>query len=100
MKIEEAPEFRQELLEKIQQREFSERTGIHQSDLTYCLNRQAFRKLYPLPVQDHEILLYSIGWSTQAFITGKFYDVNPRTEDGITVTCDAVLCPACGAIIE
>jgi len=100
VKITESPTFRANLLAKIAAREFAERTGVHCSDLLYCLNKQAMRRLHPEEPTDSELLLYSLGWSTQAWISGKFVDSCPVEKDGIIVTCDAVVCPCCGVIIE
>ena len=88
MKISEDPIFKKELINQIYQREFSERTGIHCSDLIYCLNKQTLRRLQPLEPDEHEILLFSLGWSTQRWLTGQIADEQERTVDGITVTCD------------
>jgi len=90
MEIIEDREFRQELLQKIERREFKERTGVHGSDLIYCLNKQALRKLNPLDVSDSELLLFSLGWSTQRWLTGQDEDEPEKEVDGIIVTCDAL----------
>lgn len=90
MLISPATEFKAELLGMIQDREFSERTGVHCSDLIYCLNKQALRRRMPLPPDEHEILLFSLGWSTQRWLTGKDEDEPTITKDGIQVTRDAV----------
>ena len=82
--------FRQELLEKIAMREFSERSGVHQSDLVYCLNRSALRKLIPYEPTTSEVLVYSIGWSTQRWLTGEDEDEPSIEIDGIIVTPDAM----------
>ncbi len=84
------PEFRQHLLEKIAQREFKERVGIHCSDLLYCINKQALRRKTNLPVPNHTLLLFSLGWASQRWLTGKDEDEPARELDGITVTLDAV----------
>ena len=99
MKIAEDQEFKKKLLTKIEEREFSERTGVHCSDLIYCLNKQALRKSKPLPTQEHELLLFSLGLSTQDWLTGKQGDMDGIEVDGITVTPDAQMCPDCGGII-
>ena len=83
-------DFRKHLLQKIAQREFRERTGIHQSDLCFCLNKQALRKLHPQDPEDHELLLYSLGWATQRWLTGQDTDEPEKEVDGITVTLDAI----------
>jgi len=95
LKIVEDAEFRAGLLKKIADREFSERTGVHCSDLIYCLNKQAIRRLHPEPSEDSETLLFSLGWATQRWLTGKDEDEESRVVDGIIVTCDAVIetCP-------
>ena len=88
-------EFRKGILEKIAQREFSERTGVHGSDLIYCLNLQALRRLNPVASTDEEVLTFSLGWSTQRWLTNKAEDEEGIELDGITVTPDVVLdgCP-------
>lgn len=89
MNITEDQSFRADLLQKIAQREFQERTGVHCSDLIYCLNKQALRRFKPLPIDDATLLLFSLGWATQRWLTGESED-EPETEvDGIIVTLDA-----------
>lgn len=90
MEIVEDAQFREELLEKIREREFSERTGVHMSDLNYCLNKQALRKFKPREDTDQEILIYSIGWATQRWLTSMDEDEPSKEVDGILVTCDAL----------
>ena len=46
MIITEDIEFRTYLVKRIEEREFGERTGVHMSDLNYCLNKQ-IRNLKP-----------------------------------------------------
>ncbi len=81
--------FRAALLHKIEAREFKVRTGVHCSDLVYCLNKSALRRLYPRPAEDHELLLFSLGWSTQRWLTGQPTDEDEIEQDGIIVTQDA-----------
>jgi len=83
--------FKAELLKKIREREFAERTGVHQSDLVYCLNKQALRKLDPKGDTEHETLLFSLGWATQRWLTGQTEDEPEREVDGIGVTCDSLV---------
>lgn len=88
MKVIEDLKFKDYILDKIAKREFYERTGIHCSDLIYCLNKSALRQLKPLEPTEDEILTFSIGWATQRWLTGTF---DPDTEievDGIIVTPD------------
>ena len=91
MRITEDLVFKAELIKKIAEREFSERTGVHCSDLCYCLNKQALRRLHPLPLDEHEILLFSQGWATQRWLTGMLTDAPHVEVDGIKVTCDALV---------
>ena len=97
MNITLAPEFRARLLKQIAEREFSERQGIHCTDLIYCLNKQAMRKLNPEPTSDQEVLLFSLGWATQRWLTGQDKDIPEKTVDGITVTLDALSPSVCVA---
>ena len=90
MEITLSPEFRADLLKRIEKREFNERTGVHCSDLIYCLNKQALRALYPQPTKDSDLLLYSLGWSTQRWLTGQDQDEPEKEIDGIKVTLDAI----------
>lgn len=92
--------FRAELLEKIRVREFSERTGIHCSDLIYCLDKQALRKLNTVVDDDSTILLYSLGYSTQRWLTGQDKDVPEKEVDGIKVTLDALYCLKCKKVFD
>lgn len=91
MEIVEDLGFRAELLKKIREREFSERTGIHMSDLNYCLNKQALRKFKPKEDTDQETLIFSIGWATQRWLTSMDEDEPEKEVDGIKVTCDALI---------
>lgn len=88
MKITRDLAFEQVLLDKIAQQEFKERTGVHCTDLVYCLNKQALRRLQPKPAERSEILRFGRGWATQRWLTGKLFDVEEVTMDGITVTLD------------
>ena len=83
-------EFRRELLDKITMREFKERTGVHSSDVVYCVNKQGLRRRNPTIEADHVQLIYSLGWSTQRWLTGQTEDEPSREVDGILVTCDAL----------
>jgi len=86
--------FRAELLKRIADREFSERTGVHQSDLVYCLNKQALRRKAGEQSTDMEILIFSLGWATQRWLTGQDQDEPEKEVDGIKVTCDALAADA------
>ena len=90
MKIIEDLGFKKQLLDKIAQREFYERTGTHGSDLIHCLNKQALRKLKPKEPTESEILIYSLGWASQRWLTGSFEPDEEYEVDGIKVTPDAV----------
>jgi len=100
MKILPDLEFRAQILKQIAEREFYERKGTHGSDLIYCLNKQALRKLKPIPNTDEEILTFSIGWATQRWLTGATRDVPEIEKDGIIVTLDALVCPECGGVFN
>lgn len=88
MKIIEDKEFAKEVLDKIAKREFYERTGTHSSDLIYCLNKQALRKLQPREATPEEILIFSLGWASQRWLTGSFEPDTELEVDGIKVTPD------------
>ena len=90
MEITEDKEFRAQLLKRIEQREFKERTGVHTSDLVYCLNKTKLRRTNPLPIDDSTLLLFSLGWATQRWLTGQDKDVPEKEVDGIIVTLDAL----------
>lgn len=90
MEITEDLGFRAELVKRIANREFSERTGVHQSDLVYCLNKAALRKIQPQEDTDQETLMFSIGYATQRWLTGQDKDAPEKEVDGIKVTCDAL----------
>jgi len=95
MNIRKDPKTRRKLLDSIAQREFHERIGVHGSDLVYCLNKQALRKLCPAEQTDEETLIFSLGWSTQRWLTGTFDPEAEYTIDGITITPDSDIggCP-------
>ena len=81
--------FKAALIKRIAEREFQERTGVHGSDLIYCLNKQALRRMQPQEPEEHETLLFSLGWSTQRWLTGELEDAAPIELDGIIVTPDS-----------
>lgn len=89
MQIVESPAFREEILKAMAAREFKERLGVHCTDLIYCLNKQAWRRLTGAMPTDQELLLYSLGWATQRWITGTFVPEKEYVVDGITVTPDS-----------
>lgn len=91
MKIYPDLEFRAQILKQIAEREFYERKGTHSSDLIYCLNKQALRKLKPIPDTDEQILVYSVGWATQRWLTGTFEPDEEYEVDGIVVTPDRLI---------
>lgn len=95
MEVYDSPEARAEIIRRIREREFTEeRTGIHQSDLNYCLNKQLLRRTNPIddPAKnEQDLLIFSIGWATQRWLTGKDEDEAPIELDGIIVTLDSVL---------
>ncbi len=95
MKVTEDFGFKQHLLSEIEKREFSDRSGVHSSDLIYCLSKQALRKMNPQPASEHDLLLFSLGLSTQAWLVGSDKDVPSIDKDGILVTCDSLYCPNC-----
>jgi hypothetical protein len=55
-----------------------------------CLNKQVLRRKFPLPPNKHDILLFSLGWSTQRWLTGASKDEDSVEIDGIKVTLDAI----------
>ena len=88
MNITPDPVFRDKLLEEIRTREFSDRAGeIHESDLNYCLNKSYLRRVHPIKESDNTILHFSLGWSTQRWLTGRGEE-KPVVKDGIVVTSD------------
>ena len=95
MNIVEDQQFKDWLIKSIEEREFHARTGVHCSDLIYCLNKQALRKSNPEPNTEKETLLFSIGWATQRWLTGADEDEPEVEVDGIIVTRDALYddCP-------
>ena len=91
MNIVEDATFKKTIIEAIALREFRERIGVHCSDLIYCLNKTAFRKWKPLPTDEQEVLIYSLGWATQRWLSGKLVDAPEQEVDGIIVTADVIL---------
>ena len=90
MRILEDQEFKAKIIQKIAEREFNVREGVHCSDLLYCLNKQVLRRLCPKPSTENQVLLFSLGWSTQRWITGKDEDEETIVKDGIQVTRDCL----------
>ncbi len=85
------PAHRAWILDKIRTREFGLREGIHQSDLNYCLNKAMFRRLKPTQDADHNLLVFSLGYATQRWLTGQDKDEPEREVDGIKVTLDSMV---------
>ena len=96
MRIELDPQFAQEVLDKIAVREFSDRSGTHATDLIFCLNKQALRKLRNPKPTDEEILLFSLGWSTQRWLSGSFEPDTVIIKDGIQLSLDSIIVPSEG----
>lgn len=90
MKITKDDEFKKWIINEIVQREFNVRAGVHCSDLIYCLNKQALRRVMPLPSTEHEVLTFSLGWASQRWLTGKLKDEDTIEVDGIQVTPDCL----------
>lgn len=44
------------------------RTGVHVSDLLYCLRKTYFRRVYDIPVTDRMQLLFAIGYSMHNYL--------------------------------
>ncbi len=95
MQVERDIAFETYILHRIEEEEFSVREGVHCTDLLYCLNKQACRKFYPAPNTQQETLLFSLGWSTQRWLTRADKDAPEIIRDGITVTPDSYFesCP-------
>ena len=89
MEIQTSPEFRKQILTAVYERELHQRSGTHASDLIYCLNKQALRRLNPAPPSEDELLLFSLGWASQRWLTGRTEDEPTVEVDGIQVTPDA-----------
>ena len=87
--------FQHKLIQTIETREFHERTNVHSTDLSWCINKQALRKLEPTPNTEKETLLFSVGFMAQRWVVGIEHDVPEITVDGITTTLDALVCPKC-----
>jgi hypothetical protein len=83
--------FEKVILDRMAAREFKERTGTHCSDLCYCLNKQAMRRLKPAPTSRQELLRYSRGWATQRWLTGSFEPEQEFEVEGIKVTPDTIV---------
>jgi len=90
MRIAPDPSFKAWLLEKIAAREYHERRGVHCSDLIYCLNKQALKRLQPQPIEEDTLLLFSLGYAIQRWLTQQDKDEEEVEQDGIIVTKDAL----------
>ena len=91
MQITEDLNFRKFILDRLAQRAGERTEGTHGSDLIYCLNKQALRKLRQPEPTEEEVLIWGLGWSTQHELTGSY---EPDTEfelDGIVVTPDIIM---------
>ncbi|KKN78297.1 hypothetical protein LCGC14_0351560 [marine sediment metagenome] len=84
--------FKAKILDQIKTRDFGDRTGLHFSDLNYCLRKAYFRKKYPDiggNLSEQTILKFSIGLALEKWITGD-YEQKEVEVDGILLTPDFV----------
>jgi len=83
--------FKDFILKRMAERELSDRSGVHSTDLVYCLNKQALRKVRKLAPTEDEQLRYAKGYSTQRWLTGTFEPDTAIELDGIVVTPDTLV---------
>jgi hypothetical protein len=83
-------EAKQEILDRMATLEFGNRTGIHQSDLVFCLNKAYLRRVCPKKPKEHEVLRMARGTASQRWLTRKLEDEPTVELDGIQVTPDAL----------
>uniref|UniRef100_A0A6M3L3G6 PD-(D/E)XK nuclease superfamily protein n=1 Tax=viral metagenome TaxID=1070528 RepID=A0A6M3L3G6_9ZZZZ len=90
MNITRDTEFETYLIDWIKNRESKEREGTHQSDLLFCLNESAMRRLKPTEPSTADLLRWGRGYATQRWLTGSLEDEPEIEIDGIKVTPDAL----------
>jgi hypothetical protein len=90
MEIYKDEEAKHEILRRMQTTDFQNRTGIHQSDLVFCLNKSYLRRVCPKPPKESEILRWGRGIASQRWLTQKLEDEPTVELDGIQVTPDAL----------
>jgi len=100
MKITRDLMFESYLINWIKDREAGDRKGTHQSDLLFCLNESALRRLKPIEPTKEELLRWGRGYAVQRWLTRKLEDVPTIEVDGIQVTLDALTCPKCGGVFN
>jgi len=73
------------------ERELSDRSGIHSTDLIYCLTKQKLRKLRGLAPTEDEQLRFAKGYAAQRWLTGTFEPDTSVELEGIIVTPDTLV---------
>jgi len=100
MKVSKDPEAKAEILRRMREADFQDRTGIHQSDLVYCINKSYLYKTEPVEPSESDVLRWGRGVASQRYLTRKLHDVETVELDGIQVTPDAFFCPCCGEVFN
>jgi len=90
MKISKDPEAKAEILRRMKEADFQDRTGVHQSDLVFCLNKAYLYKVEPVEPKESDILRWGRGIASQRYLTRSLYDEPTVEIDGIQVTPDAL----------
>ena len=91
----EAPEMRELILARFEERELQRRPGIHASDLDMCLGKAFYRKTARLPTPADLMFRFMLGFALQFYILGV-----PEEEmecEGVLMSVDA---PVDGSYLE
>ena len=82
---------KKEILQLIRERSWSDRTGLHFSDLNYCLRKPYYREKYPDIAMEQEkedtTLIFSLGHAWEYWLT-RTDEHHEYKQDGITCTPD------------
>lgn len=95
MRITDAPEVTELILEDFAERITAPRSGIHLSDLDLCLGKAFYRKTAPLPATEEQLMYYVRGQAIQEWALAE-KEVK-QEHDGIQMSLDS---PLAGRFLE
>ena len=103
MEIISNPQIRREILETLRFRYLestkeSRAPGIHLTQLVYCLTRSFYNVIKPLPPNDMEIMLFSLGFGLENILLRENSRVKAGEKDGIHYSPDFI--PLSGGLAE
>ena len=92
MKIETDPVLRQQAINALRDeyQMTTQRPGVHQSDLSYCLSKAYWNRVDPMPPTEHEVLLFAIGFGMERVLLSREETPAEIVVDGISLSLDTI----------